>query len=58
MPLVDWPTRAVRLAWCASCAHLAVEKAIKGALLAESIPFRKVHDLFQLRSLLLRRAAS
>ena len=32
--------------------HLAVEKPIKAVLLSTNTPFRKVHDLFQLRSLL------
>lgn len=39
-------------------AHLSVEKTTKAVLLAKGTPFRKVHDLFQLRSLLDASAAA
>ncbi|MGQ0779324.1 MAG: HEPN domain-containing protein [Pseudonocardiales bacterium] len=49
--LADDPEMPPRLA--AFLAHLAAEKALKGALLARGIPIRRIHDLVELQSTLI-----
>jgi HEPN domain-containing protein len=48
--IADDPELAARLA--CFLAHLAVEKALKALLIAGAVPFRKIHDLLELRVLL------
>lgn len=49
--LADDPEMPPRLA--AFLAHLAAEKALKGALIARGIAIRKIHDLIELQSTLI-----
>lgn len=49
--LADDPEMPPRLT--AFLAHLAAEKALKGALIARGIAVRKIHDLIELQSTLI-----
>lgn len=50
-PLGDWSmTVSHRLGLAAFLAHLAAEKALKGALIARGVVTRKIHDLVELQS--------